>query len=266
MASKDTIADMLTRIRNANLARQQTVEIPATRMTRSIAQVLKYEGFISDFLETKLDERSQLVITLKYKGKTRQPAARNLTRNSKLSSRLLSNHQDLNLLINTIKTRAPGYLSEVGSHKENETEEKVLKRQIEAILEQQAIVNILYKSKYRQFVNLLIMAGLSFASVVLSMKFGILPVEPKLIALFAGLTLLPSSIIWLRNKAIKYRILKGYYGNSRDEARELIAFIESMANDIPPPSSGGDSMKTFPDGVIESDTPIDVEGLVGEGT
>ncbi|MEY3296927.1 MAG: hypothetical protein RLZZ597_187, partial [Cyanobacteriota bacterium] len=48
MAANDTIADMLTRIRNANLARHQTVNIPSTRMTRSIAKVLKEEGFITD--------------------------------------------------------------------------------------------------------------------------------------------------------------------------------------------------------------------------
>jgi small subunit ribosomal protein S8 len=53
MAANDTIADMLTRIRNANLARHQTVGIPATRMTRNIAQVLKDEGFITDFSETE---------------------------------------------------------------------------------------------------------------------------------------------------------------------------------------------------------------------
>ena len=49
MAANDTIADMLTRIRNANLARHQTVDIPSTRMTRSIAHVLQEEGFIESF-------------------------------------------------------------------------------------------------------------------------------------------------------------------------------------------------------------------------
>jgi len=41
MAANDTIADMLTRIRNANLARHQTTQVPATKMTRSIAKVLR---------------------------------------------------------------------------------------------------------------------------------------------------------------------------------------------------------------------------------
>jgi small subunit ribosomal protein S8 len=95
MAANDTIADMLTRIRNANLARHQTVSIPSTRMTRSIAKVLKDEGFITDYSETTEDNRPQLVIVLKYKGKTRQPIIRNLTRISKPGLRVYSNRKEL---------------------------------------------------------------------------------------------------------------------------------------------------------------------------
>jgi small subunit ribosomal protein S8 len=95
MAANDTIADMLTRIRNANLARHQTVNIPSTRMTRSIAKVLKEEGFITDYSETTEDDRPLLVIALKYKGKTRQPIIRNLTRVSKPGLRVYSNRKEL---------------------------------------------------------------------------------------------------------------------------------------------------------------------------
>jgi small subunit ribosomal protein S8 len=95
MAANDIIADMLTRIRNANLARHQTVSIPSTRMTRSIAKVLKEEGFITDFSEATTEERPQLVIALKYKGKTRQPIIRNLTRVSKPGLRVYSNRKEL---------------------------------------------------------------------------------------------------------------------------------------------------------------------------
>jgi small subunit ribosomal protein S8 len=49
----DTISDMLTRIRNANLAKHQIVQIPATNVTRSIAKVLLTEGFIDSFEELK---------------------------------------------------------------------------------------------------------------------------------------------------------------------------------------------------------------------
>jgi small subunit ribosomal protein S8 len=95
MAANDTIADMLTRIRNANLARHQTVSIPSTRMTRSIAKVLKEEGFITDYSETTAGDWPQLVISLKYKGKTRQPIIRNLTRVSKPGLRVYSNRKEL---------------------------------------------------------------------------------------------------------------------------------------------------------------------------
>ena len=51
--TNDTIADMLTRIRNANLAKHQIVQIPATKITRSIAKVLLNENLISSFEELK---------------------------------------------------------------------------------------------------------------------------------------------------------------------------------------------------------------------
>lgn len=95
MAANDTISDMLTRIRNANLARHQTVEIPSSRMTRSIASVLKDEGFIADVSESEADGRRKLVLNLKYKGRGRQPIIRNLTRVSKPGLRVYSNRKDL---------------------------------------------------------------------------------------------------------------------------------------------------------------------------
>lgn len=95
MASNDTIADMLTRIRNANLARHQTTEVPATKMTRSIARVLLEEGFISEFSETGEGAQKRLVIALKYKGKGRRPIINALQRVSKPGLRVYSNCRDL---------------------------------------------------------------------------------------------------------------------------------------------------------------------------
>ncbi|HEY9879332.1 MAG TPA: 30S ribosomal protein S8 [Leptolyngbyaceae cyanobacterium] len=95
MAANDTIADMLTRIRNATLVRHQTVDIPSTKMTRSIAQVLKDEGFIADFEETGDGIKRHLVLSLKYKGRNRQPIIRNLTRVSKPGLRVYSNRKEL---------------------------------------------------------------------------------------------------------------------------------------------------------------------------
>ena len=80
MASNDTISDMLTRIRNANLARHQTVDIPSTKMTRSIAIVLKEEGFVAESEDGGDGMERKITLTLKYKGKQRQPIIRNLTR------------------------------------------------------------------------------------------------------------------------------------------------------------------------------------------
>ncbi|MGF1602499.1 MAG: 30S ribosomal protein S8 [Thermosynechococcaceae cyanobacterium] len=95
MAANDTIGDMLTRIRNANLARHQTTEVMATKMTRNIATVLKEEGFISNFEDTGEGVQKRLVIQLKYKGKQRQPIINTLKRISKPGLRVYSNRQEL---------------------------------------------------------------------------------------------------------------------------------------------------------------------------
>lgn len=95
MAVNDTIADMLTRIRNANLARHQTTEVPSTKMTRSIAQVLKNEGFIGEFEEVGEGVKKHLVISLKYKGKGKRPIITSLKRVSKPGFRVYSNRKEL---------------------------------------------------------------------------------------------------------------------------------------------------------------------------
>jgi small subunit ribosomal protein S8 len=65
-------------------------------MTRSIAKVLKEEGFIADLVESETTvEEPQILVTLKYKGKTRQPIIRNLTRVSKPGLRVYSNRKEL---------------------------------------------------------------------------------------------------------------------------------------------------------------------------
>ena len=95
MAVNDLIADMLTRIRNANLARHQTTKVPSTRMTRSIAQVLKDEGFITDFDAVGEGIKQDLVISLKYKGKGRQPTIKVLKRISRPGLRVYVNRKEL---------------------------------------------------------------------------------------------------------------------------------------------------------------------------
>lgn len=95
MAANDTISDMLTRIRNATLARHQTTEVPSTKMTRSIAKVLQEEGFISEFSEREEGVKKILVIGLKYKGKSRRPIISKLQRVSKPGLRVYSNRKEL---------------------------------------------------------------------------------------------------------------------------------------------------------------------------
>jgi small subunit ribosomal protein S8 len=95
MAANDTISDMLTRIRNANLARHQTTEVPSTKMTRNIAKVLREEGFIGEYEEAGEGVKKNLVIALKYKGKGRKPIITALKRVSKPGLRVYSNRQDL---------------------------------------------------------------------------------------------------------------------------------------------------------------------------
>ena len=65
----DPIADMLTRIRNANNARHDTVDVPASNMKKSIAQILLDEGYIKSFQIEDDGVQGMIHITLKYNGK-----------------------------------------------------------------------------------------------------------------------------------------------------------------------------------------------------
>jgi len=93
--STDTISDMLTRIRNANLAKHQIVQIPSTKVTRNIATVLLNEGFIESFEELKNGLKSSILLSLKYKGKERIPFITKITRASRPGLRLYSNAKNM---------------------------------------------------------------------------------------------------------------------------------------------------------------------------
>ena len=95
MAATDTISDMLTRIRNACMVKHQTTQVPSTRMTRAIAQVLQSEGFIEGFEETGEAPKKNIVISLKYKGRSRQPIISTLKRVSKPGLRVYSRKKDI---------------------------------------------------------------------------------------------------------------------------------------------------------------------------
>nr|WAK84940.1 ribosomal protein S8 [Amicula sp. isolate GU52X-4 cfCalB7] len=91
----DTISDMLTRIRNANMVKHQIVQIPLTKMSLTITKILKEEGYIEDFENYIENEKKYLLISLKYIGKYRQPVICKLKRISKPGLRIYTNSKKL---------------------------------------------------------------------------------------------------------------------------------------------------------------------------
>ena len=91
----DTISDMLTRIRNANMVKHQIVQIPSTKMSFAIAEILKEEGFIEDFENYSENEKKYLLISLKYSGKSRKPVICKIERVSKPGLRVYTNSKKL---------------------------------------------------------------------------------------------------------------------------------------------------------------------------
>ena len=71
MVLTDPIADMLTRIRNANAMRYKEVEIPSSKVKVEIAKILKNEGFINDYKIKKNNVQDVIVLNLKYNNKER---------------------------------------------------------------------------------------------------------------------------------------------------------------------------------------------------
>ena len=95
MVVTDTISDMLTRIRNATMVKRQIVQIPATKMSLAIAEILKTEGFVEDFENYVENEKSYLLISLKYTGKSRKSVISKIERISKPGLRVYSNAKQL---------------------------------------------------------------------------------------------------------------------------------------------------------------------------
>ena len=90
----DTIADMLTRIRNANNAKHDTVDIPASNMKKAIAQILLDEGYIKAFTVVADDKQGVIKVTLKY-GQGKTPVIQGLRRVSKPGLRIYTNCEDM---------------------------------------------------------------------------------------------------------------------------------------------------------------------------
>nr|WP_206528114.1 30S ribosomal protein S8 [Marinitoga sp. 38H-ov] len=90
MMWSDPVADMLTRIRNANLVMKESVEVPASNLKRNIAEILKREGYISDYKFIEDGKQGILKIQLKYKGerKNKQHVIHSIIRVSKPGRRV----------------------------------------------------------------------------------------------------------------------------------------------------------------------------------
>ncbi len=75
----DTIANMITSIRNANLRKTKTVQVPATNISKNIGKILLQEGFIDNFREHQENKNYFLIFTLKYQGKKKKTLYNNFT-------------------------------------------------------------------------------------------------------------------------------------------------------------------------------------------
>ena len=95
----DTIADMLTRIRNANAMRYTEVSVPASKLKEELARILKEEGFIEDYKIVIKDVQGNIVITLKY-GKNKERVITGLKRISKPGLRVYVKSDEVPKVLN----------------------------------------------------------------------------------------------------------------------------------------------------------------------
>ena len=99
MQISDVIADMLTRIRNANDAKHDTVDIPASNLKKSIAQILLDEGYIKNFQIVEDGKQGIIRVTLKYAA-GKQKVIHGIRRVSKPGLRIYSNCEDMPKVMN----------------------------------------------------------------------------------------------------------------------------------------------------------------------
>ncbi len=99
MQISDVIADMLTRIRNANNAKHVTVDVPASKMKKSIADILSAEGYIKGYQFIEDGKQGVIRITLKYEA-SKQKVIRGLRRVSKPGLRVYANCEDMPRVMN----------------------------------------------------------------------------------------------------------------------------------------------------------------------
>ena len=121
MQISDVIADMLTRIRNANNAKHETVDIPASNMKKAIADILVNEGYISSYTVVEDGKQGVIRVTLKYIGK--QKVLQGLRRVSKPGLRIYAGAEDMPKVMNglgiAIVSTSKGIMTDKQARKEN---------------------------------------------------------------------------------------------------------------------------------------------------
>lgn len=122
MQITDAIADMLTRIRNAYMAKHESVSVPASNMKKAIAQILVEEGYIKGFKVIEDGKQGVIEIALKY-GSDKTPAVKGLRRVSKPGLRIYSNCEDLPRVFNglgiAILSTSKGIMTDKDARKAN---------------------------------------------------------------------------------------------------------------------------------------------------
>ena len=118
----DSIADMLTRIRNASSAKHDTVDIPASKMKTAIAQILLDEGYIKAFTVTDDGKQGTIHITLKY-GPGKTQVIQGLRRVSKPGLRIYTSCEDMPKVLKglgiAILSTSKGVITDKQARKEN---------------------------------------------------------------------------------------------------------------------------------------------------
>ena len=99
MQMSDVIADMLTRIRNANSAKHATVDIPASNMKKAIAEILVEEGYVKSYEVIEDGKQGIIRVTLKYQA-NKQKVIRGLKRVSKPGLRIYAGCEDMPKVMN----------------------------------------------------------------------------------------------------------------------------------------------------------------------
>ncbi len=96
----DRIADMLTRIRNANIMKYDTVEVLGSKMTEEISRILKDEGYIEDYSVIKDTKGDKITLTLKYANNKKEKVITGLKRISKPGLRVYAKASELPRVLN----------------------------------------------------------------------------------------------------------------------------------------------------------------------